>query len=60
MKKTTKPKKTRTKTTKTPSGRTATPVVPAAKRKPPRAAALSAATDAPVTGTLDFKAGKDL
>lgn len=58
MKKNMKPIKT--KKTQRPSGGTATPVVPAAKRTPPRAAALSAETGAPVTSTPDFKAGKDL
>ena len=52
-------KKTK-KSKKGPSGRTTTPVQPAASREPVTPAAVANATDAPVTSTPDFKAGKDL
>ncbi|MGZ5441972.1 MAG: hypothetical protein ACXW5U_16370 [Thermoanaerobaculia bacterium] len=52
-------KKTK-KSKKRPSGRTTTPVRPAASREPATPAAVDKGTDAPVTSTPNFKAGKDL
>ncbi|HYC91874.1 MAG TPA: hypothetical protein VEO54_21860 [Thermoanaerobaculia bacterium] len=49
------------KKSKIPSGRTTTPVPPAANREPRQPAANAAtATEAPVSSSADFKAGKDL
>ncbi len=49
-----------TKNTKRRSVRTTAPVPPAGKAVAPQPAAARTGTDAPVTSTPDFKAGKDL
>ena len=53
-------KNTSKKTRKRLSGRTIEPVSPAAKPGPTQPAGPMAGTEAPVTSTPDFKAGKDL
>jgi hypothetical protein len=58
--------KTITKSTKTItkskrlSGRTTEPITPAPQPEPTQPAGPLAGTDAPVTSTAEFKAGKDL